>query len=189
MLKTVLFFLILLALNAEIYAEEYQAQVKRAELSLGKNDVFFNADLDFHLSPQADEALQNGVPLFWNIKMKVQRKRDFWFDKTLFSRELHYGLQYHALLKMYQVKNENVGTVKSFSTLTAARNEMATVRDFALNTFEQFSPRENYLLSVKVIFDEEKLPLPLQTKAFANYQWQLSSDWTRFELFNVNAAN
>jgi hypothetical protein len=189
MRKNVLFFLTLLVLNTTIYAGEYQAQIKRADLASRNNQVFFSADLDFHLSPQANEALQNGVPLFWNIKMKVQRERNFWFDKTLLKRELHYGLQYHALLKMYQVKNENTGSVKSFSTLTAALNEMGTVRDFDLNTFEQFLLDENYWLEVKVIFDEEKLPLPLQTKAFANLQWQLSSDWTKFELFKTNAQN
>lgn len=182
-------FLAFLLITISSHASEYQAQVKHADLLPGKNEVLLNADLDFHLSPQANEALQNGVPLFWNIKMKVRRERDFWFDKTLLKRELHYGLQYHALLKMYQVKNENLGTTKSFSMLSAALNEMATLRDVALNSIENFVPDETYYLAVKVIFDQEKLPLPLQTKAFANLQWQLSSDWTNFELFKANAAN
>lgn len=185
-----LFFFVLLLFNAAIYAGEYQAQIKHADLLLGKNEVLLNADLNFHLSPQANEALQNGVPLFWNIKMKVLKARDFWFDKTLLKRELHCGLQYHALLKMYQVKNEDLGTVKSFSTLNAALNEIATLREeVALNSIETFAPDKNYLLAVKVIFAQEKLPLPLQTRAFANLQWQLSSDWEKFELFKSNAQN
>lgn len=180
MQKKVLFLLILLMLNEGIYASEYQAQIKHADILLGNNEVFFNADLNFHLSPQANEALQNGVPLFWDVEIKVKRERDIWFDKTLLKDELHYSLQYHALLKMYQVKNENTDSVKSFSTLAAALNEMATVRDVSLKKFRQFLPDENYLLVVKVIFPKEKLPLPLQTKTFANRQWQLSSDDATF---------
>lgn len=179
MQKKFLFLLIFLMLNSVIYAGEYQAQVKHADILLGKNEVFFNADLDFHLSPQANEALQNGVPLFWNVEIKIQRERDIWFDKTLSKYELHYSLQYHALLKMYQVKNENTGSIKSFSTLSAALNEMATVRDVSLK-IKPFLPDKNYSLVVKVIFSKEKLPLPLQTRMFANLQWQLSSDYATF---------
>ena len=189
MQKTFLLFAMLCVLNGAVSAEEYKAQVKHAELALSKNDLVLNADLDFHLSPQANEALQNGVPLFWNVKMKVQRMRHFWFDKTLLKRELHYRLQYHALLKMYRVKNENTGVVNSFSTLAAALNEMATVRDFALNTFEEFSANENYVLVIKVIFEDEKLPLPLQTQVLANKQWQLSSDWTNWDLPSFDGQN
>lgn len=182
MQKTVLLFVMFCVLNSAVQANEYQAQVKHAMLSLGENDVFLNADLNFHLSPQANEALQNGVPLFWNVKMKVQRMRNFWFDKTLLRKELHYRLQYHALLKMYRVKNENTGVVNSFSTLAAALNEMATVRDIWRNALNNFSPHENYVLVIKVLFEDEKLPLPLQSQVLANKQWQLSSDWTSWDL-------
>jgi hypothetical protein len=187
--KIFLLFVLLFILNGAIQANEYQAQVKHAILSLSENDVFLNADLAFHLSPQANEALQNGVPLFWNVKMKVQRMRNFWFDKTLLRKELHYRLQYHALLKMYRVKNENTGVVNSFSTLAAALNEMATVRDIWRNTFDNFSPDDNYVLAIKVFFEDEKLPLPLQTQVLANKQWQLSSDWTNWDLPNFVEQN
>lgn len=189
MYKAFLFFMMLIALNVAVHAGEYHAQVKHADILMRKNDVILSADVDFNLSPQANEALKNGVPLFWVVKIKFQQKKHFWFYKTLLRKELHYRLQYHALLNMYRVKNENTGEVNSFSTLPAALNEMETVREFTLGTFENFPLDKNYLLKIKIIFEDEKLPLPLQTQVFANSQWQLSSDWTSFDLFTERVVN
>jgi hypothetical protein len=162
-------------------ANEYAAEVKHAEVSVRNGEYILAADLDYHLSPQAHEALQNGVPLFWTIKIKLQQSHDFWLNKTLSKQTLRYRLQYHALLNMYRVRNENTGMMNSFSTLTAALNTMATVRDFPLMATKDLSPAARYLVAIKVLFEDDALPLPLQTLVIANSQWQLSSQWTQWE--------
>lgn len=178
----VLFFLVLTFFLTSANANEYAAEVKRIDVILQKNDYVLAADLAYHLSPQSNEALQNGVPLFWKIKIKFQKQRDFWFDKTEFKHELRYRLQYHALIKMYRVRNENTGTVNNFSTLNAALDAMATIRDVSLIGVEKLLENSTYFVAIKVLFDEAQLPLPLQTQLIANPQWNLSSDWTEWKL-------
>lgn len=164
------------------HANEYKTRVKQVETVLQNTEYILAADLDYHLSEQANEALQNGVPLFWKIKIKVKRQRNFWFDKTEVKHEIRYRLQYHALLKMYRVRNENTKAINNFSTLTAALDDMATIRNLSLIQQAELSPNAQYLIDIKVIFEEAELPLPLQTQVILNPRWQLSSDWTQWNL-------
>jgi hypothetical protein len=175
-----LLFVVLIILFNAANANEYAAEVKHAETTVQHDEYILAADLDYHLSPQANEALQNGVPLFWCIRIKLQQSHDFWLNKTLSKYTLRYRLQYHALLNMYRVLNENTGAMNSFSTLSAALNAMATVRDLPLIATKNLVADAHYLVAIKVFFDDDALPLPLQTQVIANRQWQLSSDWTQW---------
>ncbi len=179
MWHSVLFVIFVLLFNTA-NANEYAAEVKQAEVSVRNGEYILAAYLGYHLSPQANDALQNGVPLFWSIKIKLQQQHDFWLNKTLSKQTLRYRLQYHALLNMYRVRNENTGIMNSFSTLSAALNAMATVRDLPLMATKDLLPNVHHLVAIKVLFEDDALPLPLQTQVIANPQWQLSSDWTQW---------
>lgn len=181
--RLILLFMLLTWLPS-IHANDYATTVKQVETTLKNDEYILATDLDYHLSKQSIEALQNGVPLLWTIKIKVKKQQFFWFDKTEVKHEIRYRLQYHALLKMYRVKNEKTGVVNNFSTLTAALDDMATIRSFPLIDRQLLSQNRHYFVAMKVIFDNAALPLPLQTKTFANPQWQFSSDWTEWELKN-----
>lgn len=141
-----------------------------------------SADIVYQLSKKAMEALQNGVPLFWDIQVKIQQHRDVLWDKTLVDTAIRYRIQYHALLNMYRVSNESTGEVYNFSTLSAALDLMSAVRDFRLIEKAELAPEKQYLCAVKVNFDREALPLPLRPIAYIDPQWYLSSNWTLWPL-------
>ena len=164
------------------YADEFAAEVKQAEVTLQGDYYLLSADIVYQLSEKATEALQNGVPLFWDIQIKVLEQRDVLWNKTLVDTAIHFRLQYHALLNMYRVRNEGNGTVYNFSTLFAALDLMSTVRDFRLIGKSELAPEKQYLLAVKVNFDRDALPLPLRPIAYVDPQWYLSSDWTLWPL-------
>ncbi|MDD5632331.1 MAG: DUF4390 domain-containing protein [Methylococcales bacterium] len=164
------------------YADEFAAEVKQAEVTLHGDYFLLSADIGYQLSEKAMEALQNGVPLFWDIQIKVLEQRHVLWDKTLVDTAIRYRLQYHALLNMYRVRDEGDGTVYNFSTLFAALDLMSTVRDFRLIGKSELVPEKQYLLAMKVNFDRDALPLPLRPIAYVDPQWYLSSDWTLWPL-------
>ena len=141
-----------------------------------------SADIGYQLSEKATEALRNGVPLFWDIEIKLLQRRNVLWNKTLVDTAIRYRIQYHALLNMYRVRNEGDGTVYNFSTLSAALDLMSAVRDFPLIAESELAPEKQYLLAVKVNFDRDALPLPLRPIAYVDPQWYLSSDWTLWPL-------
>ena len=81
MQRYILGLLLVLFLNFA-NANDFAAQVKHAETSHQNGYYFLAADLEYYLSPQSKEALQNGVPLFWHVDVHLNQVRDFWWDKV-----------------------------------------------------------------------------------------------------------
>ena len=163
-------------------ADEVATNVKQASLSRQGDYYVLSADIDYHLGTKAKDALQNGVPLFWTVQVKIQQVRRFLWDTTLVETALKYRLQYHALLNMYRVRNEGSGEIYSFSTLSAALDLMSAVRDFRVVEIARISPEKTYQCAIKVAFVRDALPLPLRPVAYIDAQWYLSSDWTLWPL-------
>ena len=156
--------------------------IRRAEIILQDNSYILSADIDYQLSEKAREALQNGVPLFWILHVKVTQQRHNLWDKILAELTMRYRIQYHALLNMYRVKNEYSGAVDNFSTLSAALDWMSTIRNVQILDRDEIEPLKHYVVAIKVHFDRDALPLPLRPVAYINSQWYLSSDWTVWPL-------
>ena len=163
-------------------ADDYAATVTQAEITLQGGNYVLSADIVYQLSEQAKDALQNGVPLFWAVKIQLLQHRALLWDKTLVDTAIRYRLQYHALLNMYRVRNEDNGEIYNFSTLPAALDLMSAIRDFRVIDQARLAPEKQYLCAVKVNFDREALPLPLRPIAYIDPQWYLSSDWTLWPL-------
>lgn len=165
------------------HAECCTVQVKQAELTQEGQSYLLSADIDYQLSGKALQALQNGVPLFWDIKLRLQQPREFIWAKNLAEAVIRYRLQYHALLNLYRVKNESTGNVDNVSTLSAALNLMSTLRNFHILDHATVTPT-NVEVALKVEFDREALPLPLRPMAYLSQQWDLSSEWSLWSLKN-----
>ncbi len=177
-----LFSVLLWALPFSGYADEFAAEVKQVEISLHGNSYMLSADIVYELSEKAKEALQNSVPLYWNVRVKILQQRNFFWDKAVVDAVISYRIQYHALLNMYRVRNEGNGEVYNFSTLSAALDLMSAIRHFRLLGKAELDPEKQYLCAVKVNFVRDKLPLPLRPMAYVDPQWYLSSDWTLWPL-------
>jgi len=164
------------------YADQFAAEVTQAEIKLQGESYVFSTNIVYNLSEKAKDALQNGVPLFWNLQVKLQQQRKFIWNLTLLDAEIRYRIQYHALLNMYRVINEGNGEIYNFSTLSAALDLMSVVIDIPLMVPNVLDPEKHYLCAVKVNFDRDALPLPLRPIAYIDPQWYLSSDWTLWPL-------
>ena len=171
----------------------YATDIKQAQTSLRDEQYLVSADMEYQLTDKAKEALENGVPLYWVLHIKVLQQRAMLWDKTVADIAIHYRLQYHALLNMYRVvitqptdhteqhenqhKRDN-GNSYNFSTLSAALDRMATVHDLPLINKSDIQADQNYRIEIKAQFDRDALPLPLRPIAYTNPQWYLSSNWT-----------
>jgi hypothetical protein len=168
--------------SSPCYAINFGVEIKKAEMTLQGEYYFLSAEMVYQLSKRADEALRNGVPLFWNLQIKVWQHRDFFWDKTLVEKTIRYRIQYHALLNMYRVRNESTGSVDNFSTLSAALDLISVLLNFRIIDKNALDPKYDYIAGMKIIFDREALPLPLRPIAYLNSQWYLSSDWYLWSL-------
>ena len=169
---------LMLCANAAPGADvNFGAEVKKAKLSLQGDYYALSAEMAYQLSKPAKEALINGVPLFWDIQIKVLQQRPFLWKKTLLKKTIRYRIQYHALLNMFRVRNESTGTVDNFSTLSAALDLISVLHNVRIIDKQALDSKRSYQAGIRIVFDREALPLPLRPLAYLTSQWYLSSDW------------
>lgn len=156
-------------------AGEFAAKVRYAELTETPEAYVVIADIDYQLSPTAKEALQKGVPLAWDVLIKI-RQTSLLRDTVLYKKKRPYSLQFHALLNQYEVKSPS-GQSEMFLTLNAALNFMALLRETAHFDKSLLKDGYSYQLAIKTRFNREYLPVPLRPVAYFDPQWFLSSDW------------
>ena len=134
-----------------------------------------DTEIDYQLSPLAKEALEKGVPLTWDLRLEI-RQPGFLWTSLLYKKKLRYTLQYHALLKQYEVRISDA-TAEMFLTLNAALNFMSLPKPQGTISRDLLKNDQRYLLAARSTFNREQLPVPLRPFTYLNQQWFLSSPW------------
>lgn len=134
-----------------------------------------DTEIDYQLSPLAKDALEKGVALTWDIRLEI-RQPGFLWTSVIYKKKLRYTLQYHALLKQYEVRTSDAPT-EMFLTLNAALNFMSLPKPRGTLAKSLLKSDQRYLLAARCTFNRELLPVPLRPFTYLNQQWFLSSPW------------
>lgn len=179
----IFFFLGLLGLGwppASSSAGTMDTGVSNVVLDRVSGKLMLSADLYYGLSETAKAALDNGVPLYWNICVRIQRPRPLLWDETLYEVTLRYRLEYHALLNLYRVVFEHNAQAYNIPTLASALELMSSLRDVEILGQSALTPEQPLSVAIKVEFDRSSLPMPLRPFAYFDNEWDLSSTWTQW---------
>ncbi|MBS3954756.1 MAG: DUF4390 domain-containing protein [Methylomicrobium sp.] len=174
--------LLILAGIFAVSVRPVHAQIPRIEIKdvlINRQDGHYqlSANIVYNLSSKARNALQKGIPLYWDVSVKVAQSRNWIWDKTIFSYSTRLRIQYQALFNSYRVTRIENNESESYSNLQAALTDMGLIKDLMLVKQSEMDPDQNYYAGIKVNFDREALPLPLRPESYVNSQWYLSSDW------------
>lgn len=152
--------------------------INDARTQLADQVYYLDADIDYTMSSEAIEALDNGIPLTFNINIEVQRKRNWWLpDADIASLEQRFQVLFHALSDQYLVINLNSGTFHAYHSRYAAFHSMGEMRDFPLLDSQLVEMGEDYEIEIRTELDIESLPSPLRPVAYLTPAWRLKSDW------------
>lgn len=170
-------FCLLTTATALAWAEDYGFFIEKAELLRQGDSYVLNADIDYRFSEEAIEALENGVPLTLDVRLRVEQRRRFVWNKTLADVVLTYRIRHHALAKLFQVINEGSGVRRNFASLEAAVEFLGSVRGVPVVRGDNLAQDIQYEASLRVALNREALPLPLRPVSYLKPQWYLSSSW------------
>ena len=158
-------------------AEDSNMDVKKIDFRLYNGSYVLSANIEYEVTNTARDALQKGIPLFWDVRVKLVQQRKWLWNSSLVDFKIRYRIQYQALLNRYRVTNISTGERDSFTTLSAALDNMADILGLTVIDKDALQPEERYRIELKIKFDREALPLPLRPFSYVNPQWYLSSDW------------
>ncbi|MGE5027951.1 MAG: DUF4390 domain-containing protein [Betaproteobacteria bacterium] len=153
-------------------------EVKSAELEPTEEAFILKAELEISLSPALEDALNKGVPLNFVADFELKKPRWYWLDETIASAQQNVRLSYHALTRQYQLSFN--GQYRNFPSLGEARRELGQLRDWQVMEKGQAKKRTAYVAGLRMKLDLGQLPKPLQVNALASKEWNLDSEWYRW---------
>ena len=157
-------------------------RVINAEAHLVEGVYRVDANIDFELNGAAREALANGVPLVFEIDLRIRQPRDWLWDETVATLAQRYELRYHALSNRYVVRHLNTAGRHSFASLGDALYHIGSVRGLPLIDRALLEPGVPYEAGIRARLDLGSLPSPMQVVAYVSRNWWLDSDWYTWPL-------
>ena len=176
LLKLLLFFNIATSLN--INASEVNLSNFKIENNVDGQELFFEQDIS--INNNLFQAIQKGIPLKFDIIIKVTNFKKFWFNEIIFDDKFSFEIKYRNLLKKYQLKNIE-GKYKYFSDIEKLKENINLIK---INLgYLVFS--EDTLIKVGVTLDSNQLPKPLQINR-RNDTWDVSSGTYAMKVKEIN---
>ena len=142
---------------------------------------YLSAQFSIELSTGAEEAVQNGVPLVFELQVQVVETHIWWWDAVEIEFIERRLLQYHALSQSYQVKNLNDGSQGNYSRLDDALRAAGVIENLLL-TDQALDKGPSYSLRIRGSLDVESLPTPVRLIAYVSSDWDMVSKWYKWPL-------
>jgi len=167
-------------------------EVRKTDAHFSGGSYQLSADFNLRLNPVIEQALEQGIPLYFNSEFTLTHPRWYWFDDVVAHSEQIIKLSYSTLTRQYRIARGAL--FQNFSSLDEAlriiEHHTATpipaemVRGGGSYISEKlFSKDDNYVASVRLRLDISQLPKPLQVNALASDDWNLDSDWYRWIVY------
>jgi hypothetical protein len=157
-------------------------RVAQVETHLRDGLYTLDAILDLNFSPEALEALANGVPLTILVHLQVRRANGWIWETSVTDQEWRYALRLKPLSETYEVDRQPAAAGRSFVTREAAIAALGEIKGLQLVEQARLKPGQAYEVQVNVSLDIEELPLPLRPRAYLSPSWKHGSGWTKWPL-------
>lgn len=152
--------------------------VRRATFTAASDHYVLEADFDVALSSPLEEALNKGIPLYFQLEFELVRSRWYWFNDKAVSLQQQYRLSYSALTRQYRV---GVGAFyQNFSTLAEALQVLSRLRRKDDLEAGALGKGTTYQAALRLRLDTSQLPKPFNLNALGSREWSLGSDWHRW---------
>jgi hypothetical protein len=140
-----------------------------------------DAQFSIELSSGAREALDNGVPLVFELQVQIVKKHTWWWDVVTVELKQSRQLQYHALSQSYLVKDLDAGTQGNYRRLEDALHAAGAIRNLFLTDL-QMAAGKGFNIRLRGSLDIESLPTPVRLPAYVSSAWDMKSEWYAWPL-------
>jgi len=173
---TALLLVALLACLPQAHAQLIENTEARIEYQDGAFELA--AAFDFDLPPALEDALHKGISLYFVVDFQLSRARWYWFDEKPVNAMRSVRLSYQPLTRQYRVSTG--GLQLPFNRLKGALQFIQQVRGWRVFERKDVKAGETYHAETRMRLDLSQLPKPFQINAVNTREWNLSSEWKRF---------
>ena len=138
-----------------------------------------DAKFDFTLNGSLTDAISKGIPIYFTTSFTLTRPRWYWLDAQPVSTAQSLRLSFQPLTREYRISSGG-GLHLSVQSLDEALDVIKHVTSWHVIDHDQVSPGQSYVAAVRMELDMAQMPKPFQIDAVNNRDWDLASDWWRF---------
>lgn len=174
-------------LLAVLVAQAANIAAESAQLVANEEGGYsLSANFVVSLNPRLEEAVNKGVPLYFTADFELTRSRWYWFDAQIVRRNKTFELSYHALTRQYRLSTG--GLHQSFPRLEEAMRMLSRLSYWQVIEKGEAQNDQTYLASLRMRLDMTQMPRTFQVSALSSRDWNLSSEWLRWEFSPTDAA-
>lgn len=129
------------------------------------------AQVSYHFSAVALEAMQKGLPLQVLFEVRRVRPRLAGFDETVARTASRRHIQYHLLSQQYLLRDLASGRRSTHLSLPLAIEALGQYE------LQDLPPVPGTRLEARTRLDLETLPAPMRPLAYLSGDWNLDSGW------------
>jgi hypothetical protein len=156
-------------------------EVRSAYINVDKGVFLLHARVDYPVGPAIRSALKDGVTLIFDLDVRVDRDRRFWFNANIVDLTLRRELSYHAVSDRYVVRDTHSRDLVSFATIDEALDYLGKVDGWPILVEPQLNGG-NYTISVRAGERRGHLPASLRAILFWTDDWARESEWYTWSL-------
>jgi hypothetical protein len=169
---------------AHLLAEDQRGAFKviEAEMVRGEEAWMLNARIEINLSSGVREALENGVPLVFDLQVQALETHVWLWDRVVAEHKQVIQVQFHALSRTYLVKNIKSGELRSFRSLAEALEAAGILEDMSVLKYDVMNNDKSYAVRLRGSLDIESLPTPIRLLAYVSSSWDMDNEWYQWRL-------
>lgn len=167
-----------------LLADSDHGSITVADVETVKGDKawLLNASMEINLSSGAFEALENGVPLVFEMQVQVLETHTWFWDSVLSEYKQVRQVQYHALSSSYLVRDLETGAQRSYRDLEDALLAAGYLRNLPLLQYHLMEDKNSYSVRLRCSLDIESLPTPVRLLAYVSSAWDMDNEWYQWPL-------
>lgn len=154
--------------------EALNAQVIEADPGPG---FLLDGQFSIRLSDGVKEALENGVPLVFELQVQLVKVHRWLWDAVKVEITRVRNIQYHDISRSYVVKDINADTQRNFRSLADALDAVGMLEGLLLTDGKPLEAGADYKVRLRGSLDIESLPTPVRLIAYVSSAWDMSSEW------------
>jgi hypothetical protein len=180
---------VLLALTALLFPFQVPAAeqpgtftVTEIHAERGDESYLLNARIDINLNSGPREALENGIPLVFELQIQTLEKHTWFWDIVVGEYKQARQVQLHALSRTYLVKDLATGAQRSYLKLEDALQAAGFLHNFPVLDYDRMEDGQRYAVRLRGNLDIEALPTPVRLLAYVSSAWDMDGAWYQWQL-------
>ena len=173
---------------AQAHADTVVPDISSMQVTRTDEGVFLSATLQFELPDQVEDALRQGIPMYFIADAQVQRERWYWSDQQLGVATRYFRLTHQPLTRRWRLHISNTAFTSSGTGLALGQTyeqlEDAVAAIQRINRWKilepaQLSSTSGVSVQLRFRVDLSSLPRPLQIGALGRSGWNLQLSRTQ----------